>query len=570
MFFIGLAVDYDGTLATDGRVPERVVEGLQAFRKTGRKLLLVTGRELDDLKSVFSHLELFERVITENGGVLYEPASQRVRPLAPPPPQAFVDALMERNVSPLSVGRVVVATWEPNQQIALDTIKALGLELQIVFNKGAVMVLPSGVNKASGLRAALEELNISAHNIAGIGDAENDHAFLQACGYSAAVANALAMVKESADTVTKSARGDGVLELASMVCKRDAGLLSADRDGIILGHASSGDAVNLLPATGSLLIAGHSGFGKSKLATALCEGMSEKDYQFCVVDPEGDFSELKPATVVGSADVPPLREEVLSLLKNPTTNVVVGALAIPLEDRPVFLADLLAEIAALRAATGHPHWVVVDEAHHVLPAESANIPERVPHDLSSVILITVYPDSLSSSVLKSVRQVIAGGEDASGTIASFCKAVGARLPQGMAGHTKGMVLVWDREGSGPPLRVKPVAPKQEHQRHTRKYAEGELPPERSFYFRGPRGQLNLRAQNLMMFVQIAEGVDDDTWNHHLRNHDYSRWFREFVKDDELASAAEQIETAGTDARDSRAKICEEIRARYTAPAKSAA
>ena len=49
----------------------------------------------------------------------------------------------------------------------------------MIFNKGAVMILPSGVNKATGLAAALEELGLSPHNVVGVGDAENDHAFLE-------------------------------------------------------------------------------------------------------------------------------------------------------------------------------------------------------------------------------------------------------------------------------------------------------------------------------------------------------------------------------------------------------
>lgn len=571
MFFVGLAVDYDGTLATNGRVPVEVVEGLRAFRKTGRKLLLITGRELEDLKSVFSETNLFDRVVAENGGVLYEPASERVTPLAPPPSQKFVDALRERNVSPLSVGHVIVSTWEPNQQIALEAIEALGLELHIIFNKGAVMVLPSGVNKASGLGVALEELEISPHNIVGIGDAENDHAFLQMCGYSAAVSNALPMLKESATSVTRGARGNGVLEMAEAVRERERTLLSASGQGVLLGRTKSGEAITLVPGTGSVLIAGHSGFGKSKLATALCESMAEEAYQFCILDPEGDFNELEQATIVGSADAPPLRNEVMSLLKSLANNVVVCALAIPLEDRPGFFADLLAAMTALRVATGHPHWVIVDEAHHVVPAESANVPERVPHDLSSAILITVYPDAISAAVLKSVRYMIAGGEAANDAVGSFCRTVGADPPDAVAGCREDTLLYWDRETAASALCVEPIAPKQEHQRHTRKYAEGELPPERSFWFRGPEGKLKLRAQNLMMFVQLAEGVDDETWDHHLRRHDYSRWFREFIKDDELAVAAEQVENmADVNARESRTKICNEIRTRYTAPAKGTA
>ena len=91
--------------------------------------------------------------------------------------------------------------------------------------------------------------------------------------------------------------------------------------------------------------------------------------------------------------------------------------------------------------------------------------------------------------------------------------------------------------SGAPFPVKVVRPKQSRDRHKRKYAEGELGPDLSFYFRGPDGKLNLRAQNLMLFLQIAEGVDDHTWEHHRARGDYSDWFRHVIKDDELAREA---------------------------------
>jgi len=229
MFFIGLATDYDGTLATDGQVGEDVLEGVRAFRRTERRVLLVTGRELPELRACFPDLALFDRVIAENGAVLYEPATERKRILAAAPPQSFVEALRSRGVSPLSVGDVIVATREPQQNIVLDVIRELGLELQIIFNKGAVMVLPPGVNKASGLLAALEELDMSAHNVVGVGDAENDHAFLQACGCAVAVANALPMLKSRADIVTGGARGAGVVEIMNRICKCDALLLPAGR-----------------------------------------------------------------------------------------------------------------------------------------------------------------------------------------------------------------------------------------------------------------------------------------------------------------------------------------------------
>jgi hydroxymethylpyrimidine pyrophosphatase-like HAD family hydrolase len=213
MRFRALASDYDGTLATHGRVDEPTLTALQRLRDTGRKLILVTGRELPDLMSTFARLDLFDRVIAENGALLYRPAAREERPLAVPPPEKFIAALRSRGVQPLSVGRVIVATWGPHEKTVREVIHELGLELQVIFNKGAVMVLPSGVNKATGLAAALGELGLAPEAVVGVGDAENDHAFLRACGFAAAVANALPPVKQTADWVTPGDHGAGVREL---------------------------------------------------------------------------------------------------------------------------------------------------------------------------------------------------------------------------------------------------------------------------------------------------------------------------------------------------------------------
>lgn len=102
-------------------------------------------------------------------------------------------------------------------------------------------------------------------------------------------------------------------------------------------------------------------------------------------------------------------------------------------------------------------------------------------------------------------------------------------------------------------------------RHVRKYAEGMLIPERSFYFRGPEGKLRLRAHNLVLFVELAAGVDDDTWLFHLRNGDYARWFEAEIGDRDLADEARRVASEELSAEDSRARIREAIEKRYTAP-----
>src|SRR6058998_3402426 len=213
MRYHALACDYDGTIAWDGEVSENTILALEEVRKSGRKLILVTGRELDDLIKVFPRLDLFDRVVVENGSLLYRPATREERLLAQRPPDEFWQELIKRGVERVSVGRVIVATWRPHETTAVELIRDLGLELQIIFNKGAVMILPSGVNKATGLEVALTELGLSPHNVVGVGDAENDHAFLSTCECSVAVANALPALKEHADIVTRADHGAGVAEL---------------------------------------------------------------------------------------------------------------------------------------------------------------------------------------------------------------------------------------------------------------------------------------------------------------------------------------------------------------------
>ena len=164
-----LATDYDGTLALRGRVDEPTLAALEQFLAMGRKLLLVTGRELDELLGIFPEVHLFEWVVAENGALLYRPSTKEVKLLGEPPPERFVDRLKQRGVAPMSVGRSIVATWHPHETAVLEVIRDLGLELQVIFNKDAVMVLPAGVNKASGLKAALRELELSPHEVVGVG-----------------------------------------------------------------------------------------------------------------------------------------------------------------------------------------------------------------------------------------------------------------------------------------------------------------------------------------------------------------------------------------------------------------
>ncbi|HZZ29909.1 MAG TPA: HAD family hydrolase [Pirellulales bacterium] len=215
------AFDYDGTLAGDGRISEATVAALEACRRSGRKLIMVTGRELPDLLSVCPHLGLFECVVAENGALLYHADGKKEKVLGPAPSAEFVATLKRRGVTPCTTGRVIVSTKHPHETVVLQTIRDLGLELQVIFNKGSVMILPSGINKATGLAAAIKELGLSPENTVAIGDAENDHALLEGCALGVAVANAVPLLKAHADWVTDDENGAGVKQLIDRLLQND-------------------------------------------------------------------------------------------------------------------------------------------------------------------------------------------------------------------------------------------------------------------------------------------------------------------------------------------------------------
>ena len=566
MFFVALAADYDGTLARDGVVDSATVDALNEVKRSGRKLLMVTGRELSELAGAFPELGLFDLVIAENGALLFDPAKQQETLLAEPPPPAFIERLQELGVAPLTVGRSIVATWEPNERIVLEVIREFGLELHIIFNKGAVMVLPSNVNKAWGLKRALKRLCLSPHNVVGIGDAENDQAFLSACGCSVAVANALPAVKAKADLVVAD-HGAGVVELASLLTRTDLRALdrSVPRTQPIVGVRQDGGRISLSPFE-TLLITGSSGAGKSTLVTALLEQIRDLGFQFCVVDPEGDYSELPDAVVVGDARQEPRISEIARLLMKPEVSVAANLLAIDPAERPRFLARFLPEAAKLRSETGRPHWIVIDEAHHCLPAKWDPAPVTLPTEPLPTIAVTVHPNEVAREFLDLVSTVIGVGDGALAAIEKFCNATGRPIPdRSSQPHTTGEVLVLAR---GVLDKLTPSKPKERQKRHARKYAEGDLGEDRSFYFRGPKAALNLRAHNLSTFIRLAEGVDDETWVFHLKRGDYSSWFRDAIKDDDLASEVSGIEAkAELSAHESRLRIKQFIDRRYTAPSK---
>jgi hydroxymethylpyrimidine pyrophosphatase-like HAD family hydrolase len=564
-----LACDYDGTIADGGRCSPDVVEALARVRESGRKVLLVTGRMLPDLRSVCPDVDrMFDAVVAENGALLYFPETREARPLGGTPEPALVEELRRRGV-PFDLGSSIIATTEAYADAALAAIRETGVERTLVFNKGALMLLPGGVTKGTGLDAALTVLALSAHNMIGIGDAENDHAFLAMSECAVAVADAIPALRERADYVTRAPGPRGVIEFLQEHLVNDLAALipRLTRHRLTIGETGDGERVMISPHEACLLIVGPSASGKSTLTGLLVERLLESGRSVLLIDPEGDyqsFAELERVVVLGGSSerVLPTPDELRQLLHQPRTSLVLNLSAMTRAEKVAYAVKALGAVAFVRSTTGLPHWLILDEAHHIVPADGSPVVELLHAGAESLCMSTLDVSELAPDI-RALPNVVAATELTAFTAA--IRAAASGRPPSLAGLplAQGEAAIAWLGAESRAQRFRVGKRRVQHRRHVRKYTEGELPPDRSFYFRGPVGALNLRAANLVRFVALAEGVDEPTWAWHLRQHDYSTWARHQIKDDDLAGALAAVETADLPPAESRRRALDEIRARYT-------
>ena len=414
-----LACDYDGTIAEEGRVPPDTAAVLARVRESGRRLFLVTGRMLDDLKSVCPDVDrMFDLVVAENGGLLYIPDRREVRRLGDAPEPALIDALLRRGV-PLDVGTAILATTAEYSEAALAAIRETGVERSLVFNKGALMLLPGGVTKGTGLGAALDLCHLSPRNLAGVGDAENDHAFLSMCECAAAVADAVPALRERADVVSKAPGHLGTVEFIEQHVLRDLVDIAPrlTRHNIKVGEDGSAVPVSL-PAHGThLLVVGPSASGKTTLTAALVEQLVESGRSACLIDPEGDYrslSELQRVIVMGGKgeQALPTPDELTQLLGRPSDSLVLDLSSLSLAEKVSYATKVLAAANAVRGSRGMPHWIVIDEAHHIFPADGSQASDLLPAAMGSFCLITLGVEELPRTIVERVNTVASTDFDA--------------------------------------------------------------------------------------------------------------------------------------------------------------
>lgn len=572
--FRALAVDFDGTLTRDGRRPaQHVLDALARVRAEGCRVLLVTGRILSELRADFPDVEQHvDAIVAENGCVLHRDGVSRT--LAPPVPSALAEALRHRDV-PLRTGDALIACDGHHAVTVLHEIERLGLDCQIVHNRAALMVLPAGVTKGSGLYEALGDLGISRHSAIGVGDAENDHSLLDVCEVGVAVGNAVPALARHADIVLVGHDGDGVVELLEGPVFDGKAAVHSARWQMVLGTDPAGGQVTVPTSPLNLLVCGNTGLGKSHAAGLVAERLIALGYCVLVIDPEGDhrgLGRLRGVVSVDAAEGLPSPSRVAALVRQRFQSVVLDLSCLEPEDRRTYLRALAVEVGQQRADVGLPHWIVMDEAHMSEPhglAWGNGIAASRGH-----VLVTYRPEDLGSPVLDDLDGVLALCGDAPLPesvleIARRVSGLDAAVLQHLAGRLAGhdALLVLDAAvGTTTPVRLAQRTTPQV--RHAHKYGVRPVSPDKRFYVRDDYDNVVDVAGSMAELCIVLARIDEAALRHHARGRDLSHWVAEVFADRALAGVLEEAEADLVQGRipvpEARARMLAGVARRYPA------
>ena len=551
-YFRAIAVDFDGTLTEGARPDDAVLEAVADLRATGVRIILATGRILGELRHGFPDVdEHFDAIVAENGALTSGPHGRRL--LADPVDDILEDALLRRHV-PVRSGEVLLACDASHDQIVLEEIGRLGLDCQILRNRAALMVLPAGVTKASGLLEALGDLGVSRHSTITIGDAENDRRLLEVGEYGVAVANAVEALKIHADLVLDEPDGRGVVQLLQGPLFTGAQRAHSARWRIDIGVTSDGRPVTVPAAQINVLIAGGTRMGKSYIAGLLAEAVTDLGYSAVVVDIEGDhlgLDHLRAVLSVGGLEPLPKPDEVYRLIRHRFGSVVLDLSLLTTHEQDHYIAAIPPAIERERNATGLPHWMFVDEAHRLAHFD-ATAATAFQQPLRGVCLVSYRPEDVSGISADNVDVVVltAGLEpeqiahmaDATGRTSQHLTALLHGLPLGRA------VIVEPTTTPECDRRFSVRARRTTHVRHWHKYARRPLDPSLHFAFRTRGGQPTGNvATSLYEFHHILRQSADDVIEHHVAHHDLSHWIQAAIRDDALSDSFAGIEDALGDA-----------------------
>lgn len=554
------ACDFDGTLAEEGQVDAATWDVLRAARMSGMVLILVTGRTLDSIVGAGPFGELFEAIVAENGAVVQFPKRNRVAL----PFGTLDERLLQQWHSldlPMEWGLAIAATVKPHDEALLRTLRTSRACATVVYNRNAVMFLPPGATKGSGLLYALEELGYSAHNVLACGDAENDRSLFEVAELGVAVANATPDLRSVADAVLAEPAGAGVRSLLSDLLEGKPPLHRPRPERALgLGQRASGSPVRLDPYAvieTNLGILGCSGSGKSWLAGLVAEELFKQKYQVCIIDPEGDYRALaaSPRTLLlGGPETPlPSVASVLNVAEWNNVSLVLDLSMYQFEQRITYLGDFLRTLRGLRRRRGRPHYFLIDEVQSFCPPDGGGLTDLLLEAMQwgGFGLVSYRPSLVARSLLERLDHLLltrlALSEEIE-TVAPWLHGYQGSdaalealptLPRGQAYLCNGL------RQPGPParsalLRFQVGGRAIPHFRHLHKYLRTPLPETKRFHFRTHQGQSLGTAASLWEFRERIADLPTDALRYHLERRDFAAWIEGALHDEELARRVSKI------------------------------
>ncbi len=572
MKFGVLALDYDGTIAREGALDPDVKDAIIEARARGIVVVLVTGRILSDLRQKVGEFGFVDAVVAENGAVLAFPNGQS-RLIGNLPPRVFLDELRRRGIE-YKAGHCIVEADAVSAPQMLAVIRELELPLALLFNRSRVMVLPQAISKGNGLRAALNVLRLSLHNTIAIGDAENDHDLLAQSEIAVAVAWGSTALQREADQIIQ---GDGPRAVAGFIRQavKEFRLprCRIGRHRITLGTTEDGHPLAFSIYGRNMLIVGDTQSGKSWITGVVCEQIVLEGYSVCVIDPEGDYTELEAlpgVAVLGGALGPPDMTEVARALRHFDLSIVIDLSRSRYEEKLSYIKAILPMLASLRRTTGLPHRIVVDEAHYFLHAP--NVRQLLDLELGAYAVVTYRPSDLNPELRKEIEVVVAKRtthpRDLQ-TLLSMAENVEvepewARILGALA-INEAALLPGIEEAEGK-LRLFRLASRMtSHVRHRAKYFDVPVAGGQEFAFTDNGKMIGSPAGSLREFVFMLGNVPGSSLRSHAQREDFSRWIADVFHDHQLAYDVRKIERQYTltSQEDMRQAVTRLIQDRYS-------
>jgi HAD superfamily hydrolase (TIGR01484 family) len=541
-----MAFDFDGTLAVNGDVPPELESALARCRDSGHVLFLVTGRRYETVQLGYLG-SLFAGIVWENGAVLSHTASGETYL-----PFGQLDARLLKAIEaagiPFERGLAIAATWTPHDQALWRILSSHGGSTSVEYNKGAVMVLPPGATKGSGLERLLALCGLSPRNLAAFGDAENDLSMMTLAEVSVAVGDAVPAVIETADVHATAPGPQGVLEILNEYPLGGKFLdipLKRERP-VLLGQTEDGATINI-PASRlagrNLGVFGNSATGKSWMVGLIAEGLHHEDYQVLLIDPEGDFRGLRVlprfVSVSGDRATLPPPSAVVSLLDEGGVSLVLDLSQYPISLRTPYIVELIRTLRPVRERKFRPHWIVLDEAQEFL-FEGSEVTAllRPLLETGGWAFVSYRPDRLSESVLTSLHHLLLTkltDSQIGNSLRKYCAICSlrdARLEQ----IPMGSALLC----GGELVRMRPAIRRVPHVRHLYKYLDIPLPQGKRFSFRTDKGYLGVEAASLYELSRLLPTLPLECIEYHHRRDDFVKWADGTLGDRGLASRLRKV------------------------------